>query len=521
MAAIERALLSVFDKSGLVPFAHGLAAFGIELISTGGTAKRLRESGLQVRDVAEVTGYAEMLGGRVKTLHPRIHGGILGRRSDPVHRREMANHGIPRIDLVVVNLYPFESVAGQAGVTADELIENVDIGGPAMVRSAGKNFFEVAVVTDPADYGPVLEELGKNGRSLSLATRLRLAKKAFALTAHYDGAIAMTLERLEANESVKLAEPPVHLPRLFFDFELRQSLRYGENPHQQAAFYAPRGGFHGFAGARQLHGKELSYNNLLDLDAAWSLAEEFPLPAAVIIKHTNPCGASEQATLVEAYRNAYECDPVSAFGSVLGFNQAVDRMTAEEIGKTFVEAVIAPGYHPEALTHLQTKKNIRLIEMAPDEAADWRQIRSIRGGVLVQEADCPTLPEGEWKVVTQRPPTPAEAEDMRFAWIVAKHVKSNAIVFACSRQVAGVGAGQMSRLDSVKIAVMKAQLSLAGTVVASDAFFPFPDGIEEAAKAGATAVIQPGGSVRDPEVIGTADRLGLAMVFTGMRHFRH
>ena len=521
MTAVERALLSVFDKSGLVSFAHGLAALGIELISTGGTAELLRQSNLPVREVAEVTGYAEMLGGRVKTLHPRIHGGILGRRSDPIHRREMANHGIPRIDLVVVNLYPFETVAGQPGVTVEELLENVDIGGPAMVRSAGKNFFDVAVVTDPADYASVLEELGKSERSLSLATRLHLAKKAFALTAHYDGAIAMTLERLRANESVKLAEPPVHLPRLFFDFELRHSLRYGENPHQQAAFYVPRGGVHGFAGARQLHGKELSYNNLLDLDAAWNLVEEFSLPAAVIIKHTNPCGASEQATLAEAYRKAYECDPVSAFGSVLGFNHAVDRMTAEEIGKTFVEAVIAPGYHPEALAHLQTKKNMRLMEMPREKAADCRQIRSIRGGVLIQEADRQTLPESEWKVVTRRPPTPAEGEDLRFAWIVSKHVKSNAIVFARSHQVAGVGAGQMSRVDSVKLAVAKAGLPLGGTVVASDAFFPFPDGVEEAAKAGATAVIQPGGSVRDSEVIGTADRLGLAMVFTGMRHFRH
>ncbi len=554
MTAVERALLSVFDKSGLVSFAHGLAALGIELISTGGTAELLRQSGLAVREVAEVTGYAEMLGGRVKTLHPRIHGGILGRRSDPIHRREMANHGIPRIDLVVVNLYPFETVAGQPGVTVEELLENVDIGGPAMLRSAGKNFSDVAVVTDPADYASVLEELGKSERSLSLATRLRLAKKAFALTAHYDGAIAMTLERLAANESVKLAEPPVHLPRLFFDFELRHSLRYGENPHQQAAFYVPRGGVHGFAGSRQLHGKELSYNNLLDLDAAWNLVEEFSLPAAVIIKHTNPCGASEQATLAEAYRKAYECDPVSAFGSVLGFNQAVDRATAEEIGKTFVEAVIAPGYHPEALAHLQTKKNIRLMEMpsrsfgTADKSVrpagggtdmhdglklvspNW-QMRSIRGGILIQEADRQTLPESEWKVVTRRPPTPAEADDLRFAWIVSKHVKSNAIVFARSHQVAGVGAGQMSRVDSVKIAVMKAAAAglplappsagLAGTVVASDAFFPFPDGVEEAAKAGATAVIQPGGSVRDSEVIGTADRLGLAMVFTGMRHFRH
>ncbi len=393
-----------------------------------------------------------------------------------------------------------------------------------MVRSAGKNFLDVAVVTDPADYGSVLDELNKNDRSLSLGTRLRLAKKAFALTAHYDGAIAMTLERLVANESVRLTELPVHPSRLFFDFELRQGLRYGENPHQQAGFYVPKGATHGFAGARQLHGKELSYNNLLDLDAAWNLVGEFSRPAAVIIKHTNPCGVSEQATLVEAYRKAYECDPVSAFGSVLGFNQAVDGATAEEIGATFVEAVIAPGYEAEALAHLKTKKNIRLMEMPAEKAHDARQIRSIRGGILVQETDRQTLPESGWKVVTHRSPTPAEEDELRFAWIVSKHVKSNAIVFARSCQVVGVGAGQMSRVDSVKIAAMKAHASgvpLAGSVVASDAFFPFPDGVEEAAKAGATAVIQPGGSVRDPEVIGTADRLGLAMVFTGMRHFRH
>jgi phosphoribosylaminoimidazolecarboxamide formyltransferase/IMP cyclohydrolase len=367
--------------------------------------------------------------------------------------------------------------------------------------------------------------MSRNGRSLCLATRLRLAKKAFALTAHYDGTIAMALERLSADDSVKLGEPSCHPPRLFLDFELRQSLRYGENPHQRAAFYVPLGAAHGLAGARQLHGKALSYNNLLDLDAAWNLVEEFSRPAGVILKHTNPCGAAEQATLVEAYRKAYECDPISAFGSVLGFNQVVDPATAEEISKTFVEAVIAPGYHSEALALLQTKKNVRLMEMPrQDDGNDCRQIRSIRGGVLVQDPDRETLLESDLKVVTQRAPSPAEEEALRFAWKVAKHVKSNAIVFAQHRQVVGVGAGQMSRVDSVKIAVMKAAevgRPLTGTVVASDAFFPFPDGVEEAARAGATAVIQPGGSVRDGDVIAAADRHGLAMVFTGMRHFRH
>lgn len=520
--AVARALISVYDKTGLAEFARHLAKMGIEIVSTGGTARFLREAGIAVRDVAELTGSPEMLGGRVKTLHPKVHGGILFRRANPEDRTQVAEYGIAPIDIVVVNLYPFSATAAKPGVTTEELIENIDIGGPTMVRSAAKNFESVAVVTDPADYPKLLEELSQ-GHEIGLATRLELARKAFALTAHYDGQITTELERLSANGHVQIAAAAEKLPlRLHFDFERRQAMRYGENPHQQAALYAPAAArLGGFAAARQLQGKELSYNNLVDMDAAWALVREFSAPATAIIKHNNPCGVAEHEALAESYRRALACDPVSAFGGVIAFNRAVDADTAGELEKLFVECVAAPKYEKDALEKLAKKKNLRLLEMPAEAPASELQIKRIAGAVLIQEPDERAIAQSKWKAVTERQPSAEETQAMRFAWIVCKHVKSNAIVFARDRQTVGIGAGQMSRVDSVKIAVIKAQIPLAGTVVASDAFFPFPDGVEEAARAGAVAVVQPGGSVRDHEVIAAANRLGMAMVFTGIRHFRH
>jgi phosphoribosylaminoimidazolecarboxamide formyltransferase / IMP cyclohydrolase len=519
---IERALISVYDKTGVVEFARQLAGAGIEIVSTGGTAKLLREAGVAVRDVAELTGWPEMLGGRVKTLHPKVHGGILFRRPLEEDRKQAAQHGIAPIDLVVVNLYPFEATAAKAGLTAEELIENIDIGGPTMVRSAAKNFESVAVITDPADYARVAAELGGK-RELTLATRLDLARKAFAATARYDGMIATELERLTLTDgAVQLGERAALPERYHLALAKQQAMRYGENPHQQAALYVPAGRAPaGLAAAKQLQGKALSYNNLVDLDAAWALAGEFAKPAAIIVKHNNPCGTAEQATLAEAYRRALACDPVSAFGGVLAFNRELDAETADEVAKLFVECIVAPGYAAAAREKLASKKNLRLMEMPAAAAPVKLELKHISGGVLVQQPDRYSLTPADLKTVTERAPSPAETETMLFAWKVAKHVKSNAIVFAREGQTLGVGAGQMSRVDSVKIAVMKAQIPLQGSVVASDAFFPFPDGVEEAAKAGAAAVIQPGGSVRDAEVIAAADEHGLAMVFTGMRHFRH
>jgi phosphoribosylaminoimidazolecarboxamide formyltransferase / IMP cyclohydrolase len=528
LVAVERALVSVYDKSGLAEFVARLAARGVEIVSTGGTARLLRDARLVVREVSDLTGWPEMLGGRVKTLHPKVHGGILFRRDDPGDRRQTAEHQIVPIDLVVVNLYPFEATAAKPGLAADELIENIDIGGPAMVRSAAKNFEAVAVVTDPADYSGVAAEIEARGE-IGLALRLELARKAFALTARYDGRIATELERLSArNGSVELGAGPVLPERLHFAFLRRRGLRYGENPHQRAALYAPAGReATGLAAVRQLQGKDLSYNNLVDLEAALTLAGEFQRPAAVLVKHNNPCGTAEQNSLVEAYRKALACDPVSAYGSVMAFNLPVDAATAEEVAKLFVECIIAPGYEPKALEKFGSKKNLRLLELPRAEPfpqePEW-ELKRVTGGMLVQEQDRRRLEESDLKVVTRRAPGREELQTMLFGWKVCKHVKSNAIVFARDGQTVGVGAGQMSRVDSVKLAVMKAAtagLSLAGSAVASDAFFPFADGVEEAAKAGATAVIQPGGSVRDAEVIAAADRLGLAMVFCGVRHFRH
>ena len=522
--AIERALISVYDKTGVAEFARELASLGVEIVSTGGTAKLLRDAGVSVRDVAELTGWPEMLGGRVKTLHPKVHGGILFQRAKAEDRQQVAGHAIQPIDLVVVNLYPFSATAAKPAVTPDELIENIDIGGPAMIRSAAKNFQSVGVVTDPADYAAVAAELRAN-RELSLATRLALARKAYARTARYDGEIATELERLAANGSVTIGALEKLPQRIHVALERRQTMRYGENPHQAAALYTPAGrAASGLAGARQLQGKELSYNNLVDLDAAWALVSEFTRPAVAIIKHNNPCGAAEQDSLRDAYRKAYECDPVSAYGGVLAFNRAIDAATAEEVAKLFVECIVAPGFEASALEKFGAKKNLRLLEMPRDAAPRGLQWKPILGGMLVQEEDAHQLTEAELKTATKRGPAAAEVRDLLFAWKVAKHVKSNAILFARNGQTVGVGAGQMSRVDSVKIAVIKAaasKLSLAGSVVASDAYFPFADGVEEAGKAGATAVIQPGGSVHDQDVIDAADKLGMAMVFTGVRHFRH
>jgi len=512
---IERALISVHDKTGIVEFAKRLAALHIEILSTGGTAKLLREQSIPVRDVSDFTGWPEMLGGRVKTLHPKVHGGLLFRRNHADDQKQAAEHGIMPIDLVVVNLYPFEATTAKPGLKAEELIENIDIGGPTMLRSAAKNFESVTVVTDPADYDLVVSEIESSGTvSTSLFRRLELARKVFATTARYDGMIAMEMEGLgfDSDGHLQTTGKPV-LP-VAYHLALRQerALRYGENPHQKAALYIPAGApALGLAGAQQFQGKELSYNNLVDLDSAWALAQEFTDPACVIVKHNNPCGTAEQKSLAEAYRQALACDPVSAFGGVIAFNRNVDADTAAEVAKLFVECIVAP------------KKNLRLMQIGPfpkEKKLRW-DLKPISGGILVQEPDTLTIAESDLKVVTKREPGSQELRDLLFGWKVAKHVKSNAIVFARDGKTLGVGAGQMSRVDSVKIAVLKAQQSLAGSAVASDAFFPFPDGVEEAARAGATSVIQPGGSVRDAEVVAAADRLGLAMLFTGVRHFRH
>ena len=518
MSKIQRAILSVTDKTGLVEFARKLAGLGVELISTGGTAKLLRDSGIQVNDISDLTGFPEMLDGRVKTLHPKVHGGILHRRDVASHRSAVAEHGIQPIDMVVVNLYAFEKTATKPGVHFEELIENIDIGGPSMIRSAAKNFQDVAVVTSPEDYVAIADELAKSGGELSSATKWRLAQRAFATTAAYDSAIASTLERVSSNGHREL-HPAEGFPNtLRLSFNKTMDLRYGENPHQKAAMYSDGSG-NGVANGRQLQGKELSYNNIVDLQAAWDLAQEFAEPVCAIIKHTNPCGTATGKTLLEAYKKALECDPVSAFGGVIGVNRTIDAAAAEEMAKLFLEVIAAPSFDEGAKAKFASRKNLRLVEIknAPEK---W-VLKNVSGGILVQDADVRPLTEADLKVVTKRPPTAEEKRALLFAWKICKHVKSNAILYARDGQSVGVGAGQMSRVDSCKIGAMKAVLPLKGTVAASDAFFPFPDGIEEIAKAGATAIIQPGGSVRDPEVIEAADRLGLAMIFTGVRHFRH
>jgi len=523
---IRRALLSVTDKTGLVDFAKALSSFGVELISTGGTARALRDAGLTVKDISELTGFPEMLDGRVKTLHPLVHGGLLYIRGNAEHEAAVAAHKIQPIDMVVVNLYAFEKTAAQPGVAFGHLIENIDIGGPSMVRSAAKNFEDVAIVTRVSDYDALVQEMkGANGAALGRETRWRLAKQAFATTSAYDSAIANTLDKIaeapEPDQSLAQDAPAAtpSLPStLRINMPLAQSLRYGENPHQRAALYSDGSGL-GIAGATQLQGKELSYNNLVDLDACWELAQEFDSPAVVIVKHTNPCGAATGVSVLEAYQKALACDPVSAFGGVIGINRPVDAEGAAEIAKLFVEAIAAPSFTPEARERFSAKKNLRLVEVRPAPARPV--VKNVSGGLLLQDADTGRVTEDELKVVTWRPPSPEELRSLIFAWRVCKHVKSNAIVYARDGQTVGIGAGQMSRVDAAKFGAQKAVLSLQGTVAASDAFFPFPDGLEAVAAAGATAVIQPGGSVKDDDVIAAADRLGLAMVFTGIRHFRH
>jgi phosphoribosylaminoimidazolecarboxamide formyltransferase/IMP cyclohydrolase len=524
MPRIQRALLSVTNKSGIAEFARALADLDVEILSTGGTFRVLKEAGItRLREVSDVTQFPEMLDGRVKTLHPSIAGGILAMRANASHMRAIEDHGIPAIDLVCVNLYEFEKVASQKGAPLAELIENIDIGGPTMIRAAAKNYQDVAVVTSPGDYAAIVGELRETGGSLSAETHWRLAKKAFSTTAAYDRAVSARLDQVAAPGDVPSSHVADQIPAtLDIRAPKTLALRYGENPHQSAALYSSA--CVGIAGATQIQGKELSYNNLVDLDAAWQLIAEFDAPAAAIIKHTNPCGCAEASSmegsaLAESYRRAFEADPVSAYGGVLACNRAVDDETATEIAKIFTEAIAAPDYSEEALRILGARKNLRLLRVVM--AAPEVVIKSISGGFLAQTPDVGRLDRAQIQVKTQRAPNAEEWAALEFGWKVAKHVKSNAIVYARAGQSISVGAGQMSRVDSVKVGAMKAVLPLEGTVLASDAFFPFADGVEEAAKYGVTAVIQPGGSVRDDEVIAAADRLGLAMVFTGVRHFRH
>jgi phosphoribosylaminoimidazolecarboxamide formyltransferase/IMP cyclohydrolase len=553
---IRRALISVSDKTGIVDFAHELKNFDIEIISTGGTAKVLRDAGIEVRDVAEVTGFPEMMDGRVKTLHPKIHGALLGIRDNPEHESAMREHGIEPIDMVVVNLYPFEETIKREGVTLAEAIEQIDIGGPAMIRSAAKNFEALTVVVLPKDYNRVSEEMKKNKGSVSLGTRNLLAREAFAQTAHYDmlvcAFLVATLPR-RGNETqglggsigsaafhvdskgIKSAADAPRIDSEEFSIETfhgslpdsaqwtiskSANLRYGENPHQIAGLY--KTGFRsGIANAELLSGKEMSFNNYVDADAAWQLVCDFDEPACAIIKHTNPAGIALGASTEEAYRRALATDPTSAFGGVVASNLEVDQAAARAIIEIFTEVIIAPEYEPAALEILKTKKNLRVLKAREREKREGVEYKQISGGMLVQTRDAHKLKREDLKVVTKREPTEEEIRDLMFAWTVCKHTKSNAIVYALHEQTVGVGAGQMSRVDSVKLGAMRAQLRIKGSVLASDAFFPFRDGIDEAAKHGITAVIQPGGSVRDAEVIAAADEHDLAMVFTGVRHFRH
>ena len=510
---IRRALLSVSDKNGIVDLARELGRFDVEIISTGGTAKTLRDAGLQVRDISEITGFPEMMDGRVKTLHPRVHGGLLAIRDNADHVAALQQHGIEPIDLVVVNLYPFAETIKREGVTREEAIEQIDIGGPAMIRSAAKNSQDVAVVVSPEQYARVLDELKTHSGALSLNTRRQLAQAAFEQTAQYDAMVSFYL----SGSSGSLPD------RLTWTMKKVSDLRYGENPHQKAALYQLYGQTSGagIANAEILSGKEMSFNNYVDAEAAWQLVCDFEQTACAIIKHTNPAGAALGNNPAEAYQKALATDPVSAFGGIVAFNRTVDAAAAQEVTKIFTEVVIAPEYHPEALELLRAKKNLRVIRMKSMEQSRKVEVKEIGGGMLVQTSDDHKLSRDELKVVTERQPTEEEIRALLFAWTVCKHTKSNAIVYAREGQTVGVGAGQMSRVDSVKIGAMRAQLPLAGSVLASDAFFPFRDGIDQAVQHGITAVIQPGGSVRDDEVIAAANEHGLAMVFTGVRHFRH
>jgi len=521
------ALISVSDKSGIVELAQALHAAGVRLISTGGTAKLLSDHGLHVTEVAELTGFPEMLDGRVKTLHPKIHGGLLGRRDHPDHMAALHRHAISTIDILVVNLYPFEQTVAKAGCTLEDAIENIDIGGPAMVRSGAKNWKDVAVLTDASQYQPVIDELKASG-AISQQTKFTLAVAAFNRISNYDAAISDYLSSLQEDGTRSLF--PAQANGRFVKL---QDLRYGENPHQQAAFYRdlyPAPG--SLAVAQQLQGKELSYNNIADADAAWECVKSFDAPACVIVKHANPCGVAVGKDPLQAYGKAFQTDPTSAFGGIIAFNRAVDGAAAQAVAKQFVEVLMAPGFSPEALQVFAGKANVRLLQIALppggerawDKGQNLMDVKRVGSGLLMQTADNRELSLGELKVVTKKQPTQQELQDLLFAWKVAKFVKSNAIVFCKDGMTMGVGAGQMSRLDSARIASIKAQhakLSLQGTAVASDAFFPFRDGLDVVVDAGATCVIQPGGSMRDQEVIAAADERGVAMVFSGVRHFRH
>jgi phosphoribosylaminoimidazolecarboxamide formyltransferase/IMP cyclohydrolase len=520
---IKQALISVSDKTGVVDFARALAGMGVNILSTGGTAKLLAENGISVTEVADYTGFPEMLDGRVKTLHPKVHGGILARRDCPEHVAALAKHEIPTIDVVVVNLYPFQQTVARDQCTLEDAIENIDIGGPAMLRSSAKNHKDVVVICDPADYGQVLGELNANNGEVSYETKFALAKKVFAHTAQYDGAIT--------NYFTSLGEDKQHTTRsaypatLNLHFEKVQEMRYGENPHQSAAFYRdlnPIDG--GLANYRQLQGKELSYNNIADADAAWECVKTFDETACVIIKHANPCGVAVGADPLEAYGKAFQTDPTSAFGGIIAFNREVDGEAAEAVAKQFVEVLIAPSFSEQAKQIFAAKQNVRLLEIPLGKAVNAYDFKRVGGGLLVQSPDAKNVALGELKIVSKKQPTQQQLQDLMFAWRVAKFVKSNAIVFCGNGMTLGVGAGQMSRVDSARIASIKAQnagLSLAGSAVASDAFFPFRDGLDVVVNAGATCVIQPGGSMRDQEVIDAADEHGVVMLLTGTRHFRH
>ena len=516
MKPIQRALISVSDKTGILDFALELQKYGIEILSTGGTADLLRKGGVPVIQVSDYTGFPEMMDGRIKTLHPRVHGGILARRDVPEHIKAMEDHGIRPIDLVVINLYPFEQAVARKDCSLEDAIENIDIGGPAMVRSAAKNSKDVVVIVNPADYSKVLNEMKSGEGAVTLDTRRRLCRDAFAHTARYDSLIATYL-----TEKWDDGFPPIFNQ----PFDKVQELRYGENPHQSAALYKESSPLPSeIISAKQLQGKELSFNNFIDLNAAWELVKEFDKGAVVIIKHTNPCGVAIGEDPLKTFIAAREVDPASAFGGILGFNRPVTAQTAEEIVKNFVEAVVAPEFDPEALKLFATKKNIRLMQMpemgSPADTGKF-DLKQIGGGLLVQSRDTLTYVEDQLKVTSERKPDDREMEDMKFAWIVAKHVKSNAIVYAKNQEIFGIGAGQMSRIDSARVAVEKARKPLQGAVMASDAFFPFRDSVDEAAKNGITAIISPGGSIRDEEVLQAANEQKIAMVFTGARHFKH
>lgn len=513
---IETAILSVSNKEGIAELGRELSSLGINIVSTGGTSQVLQEADVPVVAVSDYTSFPEILRGRVKTLHPRIYGGILARHDDPDDQKALRENDITPVGLIVVNLYPFGQTIERENVTLDEAIEQIDIGGPTLIRAAAKNFSYVTVLVDPEDYGNVLAELRKNDNQVSAETRALLAKKAFSHTASYDATISNYLCQHDVEEEILPATFNISLERV-------DSLRYGENPHQKAAVYqlsqAPASGL---VGAKQHQGKHLSFNNYSDLESAWNLCQDFQEPFCGILKHSNPCGAAVGASLKEAYERALSCDPVSAFGSVIGFNRQVDEETAELMRSLFVEAVIAPSYKSEALEIFAQKKNLRVLEMGEQtlRAADY-EVKTLTGGFLLQDRDLHVTREGDLQVVTKRVPSQQEIQDLLFGWAVCKHVKSNAIVFALGNQTIGIGAGQMSRVDSVRLAATKAQVSLDNSVMASDAFFPFGDAVEEAAQVGAKALIQPGGSIRDEEVIEVADEHNLAMVFTGIRHFKH